>query len=127
MDQFDDLTDIVEKDTKPKFQPEICNNSNLNQQVSNLFVPLFGDDPQEANVSDSGKQDGPGALPVGADSSPAELTVSADSSLAELRAFIDQHGLQVSKGIGGTKSRTKEQIFANVASDAIAKVHGQGS
>ena len=44
MDQFDDLPDIVEKDDKPKFQTEVSNSSNLNQQVANLLVPLFGDD-----------------------------------------------------------------------------------
>ena len=50
MDQFDDLPDIVEKDSKPTFQTEICHNSDLNQQVANLFVPLFGDEPTEASV-----------------------------------------------------------------------------
>ena len=57
MDQFDDLPDIVEKDNKPTFQTEICNNSNLNQQVANLFVPLFGDEPTEATVMAGGHQD----------------------------------------------------------------------
>ena len=52
MDQFDDLPDIVEKDTKPKFQTEVSHNSNQHQQVSNGLVPLFGDDQvqQEGKV-----------------------------------------------------------------------------
>ena len=28
MDQFDDLPDIVDKEDKPRFQTEVCNNSN---------------------------------------------------------------------------------------------------
>ena len=57
MDQFDDLPDIVEKDNKPKFQTEVSNSSNLNQQVANLFVPLFGDEPTEAPAAITSDQD----------------------------------------------------------------------
>ena len=47
MDEFDDLPDVVEKDDKPKFQTEMNNNSNLNQRVANLLMPLFGDDQSQ--------------------------------------------------------------------------------
>ena len=40
----DDLPDVVEKDTKPKFLTEVSNNSGQNQPISNGLVPLFRDD-----------------------------------------------------------------------------------
>ena len=58
MDQFDDLPDFVEKDTKPKFQTEVSHNSNQNQQISNGLVPLFGDDQiQPEDKVDAGHED----------------------------------------------------------------------
>ena len=58
MDQFDDLPDFVEKDTKPKFQTEVSHNSNQNQQISNGLVPLFGDDQiQPEEKVDAGHED----------------------------------------------------------------------
>ena len=45
MDQFDDLPDFVEKDSKPKFMTEVQKPTHENQQNSNGLMPLFGDEP----------------------------------------------------------------------------------
>ena len=66
MDQFDDLPDFVEKDSKPKFMTEVHKPSNQDQQVSNGLKPLFEDEPTQAelyqvmasNKDDQGNQDG---------------------------------------------------------------------
>ena len=47
MDKFDDLPDIVEKDTKPKFLTEVHQPAPADQQVSNGLMPLFDEEPTD--------------------------------------------------------------------------------
>ena len=47
MDKFDDLPDIIEKDTKPKFMTEVSKTSYSDQKVSNGLMPLFEEEPTD--------------------------------------------------------------------------------
>ena len=46
-----------------------------------------------------------------------ELEVTAESPLSELKAFIDEHGLDVKKNVGGTAGRTKKDIYNDIVSE----------
>ena len=57
MDQFDDLPDIIEKDTKPKFQTEVHNNGDAagtSGPYDNGLKPLF---EEESTMTQMGYKD----------------------------------------------------------------------
>ena len=50
MDQFDDLPDVVEKDTKPTFQTEVHNNG-PSSGISNGLQPLFAEESTTTHMA----------------------------------------------------------------------------